>query len=530
MLNLYVPGTDPVLKQSTETRPKAVSAWLDRLPFSIPAEAAQQLVMALYALNRLPLDAAERTALLTLYRPVVARAVASLEAMLAESGVPPSPQMRQTGALLRELHIEHSFGYKQVLLSLINRRFGRPNPKHLAEASTRLLAVLRDIQAACYLTYTPLPAGLWQELHQVYQFALSTGLADDAGEDAPPASRAYCQALLTALADPPHMNPAQLALTQIYLSKFASLAVLAPLTVNPPKPGFLITVKADRPPGQLSANPEEGDLWLCTEALCRHLHETGQRLRAGDTPRQAGLPHGMESEPSKALLKRLLKLWGNSAQRVFKRHARPGETMQLVAGLGAIHRLLDPAPPATADDTEMDNHLRIRCVETSPAAPLATPAPPQITQWSIINDSAAGQALLGTPDPSMNLKVGDPLALRGDESMGWSLGVIRWVRMRDARQVELGIERLSPQIQAVWVQPLRNRRNSSPEPALFIPGLAALKQPDRLLLPRHLYRIGMDADVWHASRQYTVSFGVSHENTVGFDLIDFTTFTDDQHD
>jgi len=118
-------------------------------------------------------------------------------------------------------------------------------------------------------------------------------------------------------------------------------------------------------------------------------------------------------------------------------------------------------------------------------------------------------------------------ALRADDAAAWSLGVIRWIRMRDARQVELGVERLSPQIQPAWVQPLRGHRKTRPEAALFVPGVAALQQPDRLLLPRHLYQIGMDADVWHSPHQYTLTFGRCVEQTPSFDLIEFSIFSDE---
>jgi hypothetical protein len=99
--------------------------------------------------------------------------------------------------------------------------------------------------------------------------------------------------------------------------------------------------------------------------------------------------------------------------------------------------------------------------------------------------------------------------------------------MRDTQQVELGIERLSPQVQPVWVRPLRGHRMASPEAALFVPGLAALQQKDRLLLPRYLYQIGMDADVWHPPHQYTLTFGRCLAHTPSFDLIDFTIFADE---
>ncbi|MDA8258842.1 MAG: hypothetical protein M0Z99_24955 [Betaproteobacteria bacterium] len=522
MLNFNIPGNDAALKQTVETRPKAVAEWLDRLPFASPADTARQLVMALYALNRHPLGADDRHALLALYRPVLARAAASLESLLAESGVPPHAQQRQIGALLRELHIEHSIGYKQTLMALTQRRFGRPNPNRLAEVSGRLMAALRDIQFACGLTHTSPPAGLWQDMHQLHTFAQASNLAGHAVDDATPANLAYCQALLFALADPPHMSYAELIHTRLYLGQFAGLAQLG--TAQASERSFAIRTDGDTPPGHFAASPGNSVLWLDTDVLCRHLNETEIRLRTGEVPRRIGLPAGMESELSQALCKRLLKQWNPSKQRAFRRFATPDGTVQLVAGVSAIHRLLDQMPQAPRPAAEEAGSLPIHDVGPISAAPVAVNA----TDWKVSNDSAAGLALSSAPDSPLNLKVGDALALRDGNAATWSLGVIRWIRMRDARQVELGIERLSPVIQPVWVRPLRGRRKASPEPALFVPGLDTLKQNDRLLLPRHLYQIGMAAEVLQAPHQYTLTFGRLLEQTPGFDLVDFTVFADEQ--
>ena len=522
MLTLKVPQTsNSVLQHKVETRPKATTEWLARLPFASPIDTAQQLVMALYTLNRRPLDGDDRGALLALYRPVVARAASSLETLLSESGVPPHPQQRQAGSLLGELHAEHSIGYKHQLHSLTTRRFGRSQIKHIAEVTAHLLAAIRNVQLACYLSYSPVPEGLWREMHALYQLSKSNGMADKAVNDAQPADRVYRQALLLALSDPPHMSRVELAHVQLYLDAFGKLAVLgdAPTRANPH--GFVIETGSDRAPGLQSAGTKVDGLWLDIEVLCRHLHETAVRLRTGDTPRRIGLPAGMESETSQTLAKRLLKLWRPGAHRAFKRYPAPGSAMQVVAGVSAIHRLLELVPQAAELSTPFDDSLPEHGGLPAFAAPIAVNA----THWTVRNDSAAGLALTGTPDTPLNLKVGDALALRADDSAMWSLAVIRWIRMQNARQVELGVERLSPQIQPVWVRPLRGHRKASPEPGLFVPGLPALKQPDRLLLPSHIHQIGMDAEVWHTPQQYTITFGRRAEFTPSFDLIDFTVFS-----
>lgn len=521
MLNFIVPDTDTVLQHTVETRPKAVATWLDRLPLASPTETAQQLVTALYALNRHPLGADDRLALLALYRPVLARVAASMEALLAESGVPPHAQQRQFGALLRELHIEHSTGYKQVLQGLTGRRFGRANPKRMAEVIARLLAALNDIQSACDLIHMMPPADVWRDMHQLHAFAQASDLADHAVDGAPAPSQVYCRALLLALADPPHMSHSELVHTRLYLDQFAGLARLTKTPTS--QRGFAIRIDGDFPPSHVVANPKECGLWLDTDALCRQLHETIVRLRAGEKPERVGLPAGMDNTFAQTLGKRLLKQWGATMQRAFRRFATPGSTAQLVAGISAIHRLLDQASQASPPDAGEPDSLAIHDVALAlPAAQVAVNA----SAWAVDNDSAAGLALSGAPDAPLNLKVGDPIALRAETSAIWSLGVIRWIRMRDGSRVELGVERIAPQFQSVWVRPLRGSRKGSPEPALFIPALDALNQQDRLLLPRHLYQPGMDAEVWNDPRQYMLSFGRNLEHTSGYDLVDFTVFAD----
>jgi len=526
MLTLNVPSTDESAAQpAVDIRPKATAAWLARLPYASPVDVARQLGGALYALNRRPLDVEARYALLALYRPVVSNAAISLEALLAESGVPPSAQQGQIGTQLRDLLIEHSIGYKHILLAASRAAGHGIPPRRLAEVTARLLTSLRDIQIACYLTYSSPPAGLWLEMHQIYLLAQRIGLADKSVGEALPASLAYRQALLLALADPPHLSRAELVHTRQYLHQLGELAVLGPAKGNIALTGFPVATDSDHGPGQSGSQTEAG-LWLDTDALCRHLHEIALRLRTGDSPRRIGLPPGMESELSLTLSQRLLTLWRTGAQRAFRRYPTQTGSVEAVAGIGTIHRLLDGGLHASDPRAEPDDSLLIHDVRAQFAAlPAVKPS-----RWTICNDSAVGLALRGAPDEPLNLKVGDALALRNDDAATWSLAVIRWIKMRDARQVELGVERLSPQMQPAWVRPLSGHRKANPEPALFVPGSPALQQPDRLMLSRHLYQPGMSADVWSPQLRATLAFGHRLAQTPGFDLIDFTLIANEPTD
>ncbi|MEW6415252.1 MAG: hypothetical protein AB1482_08360 [Pseudomonadota bacterium] len=508
MLNLTLPGTDAVLPQKVETRPRAVAGWLDTLPYANPTQVAQQLLMALYALNRHALDGDDRAALLALYRPVVARMAASLEVQIADAGLPPTPGQRQAGTLLRELLIELAIGHKHVLQALASRRLVRASGKRVAEAAARVLGAHFDVLFACHLTRMTPPAGLWREIHQVYAYAQAAGAAELAVDDAPTPAAAYCRAVLFTRADPPHMSHAELLHTRRYLEKYADRATLAAAPLGG-HPGFSIPVDGDLAPSPTPPDPARESLWLDTGVLCQHLQAVQLHLRTGDTPRRIRLPEGMEAETTQILCTHLLKQWCAGTQRAFRRHTPADATMTVVAGLGAIHRLLGAGPAPAGDEA---------------FTPIAPPAPVTPTRWTIRNDSAAGLALAGTPGTPLNLRVGDALALQPDNTTEWSLGVIRWLRMRDAQTVEFGVERLSPRVEAVWVRPLRGHRATRAEAALFVPGIAAMQQADRLMLPRHLYQLGIEAEVTHGTRSYDVVFGKRIDPTPGFDLIDFSIF------
>ncbi len=519
MLTFDLPCIDPSISRTVDTQPKAVAAWLERLPFASPMVSAQQLVTALCALNRSPLDETVRYTLMQLYRPVVARVCGEMETLLAGFGVPPRAQQRQFGALLRELQIEHSIGYKHLLLAQIQQRSGSVNARLLAEIAAQLMGALRDIQTACQLTRTLTTPGLWQEMHALYAYAQTARLADSATNNAPALSLAYRQAVLMALADPSRMRHAEIIFTRHLLGRFGGLAQLCDAPIDGGR-GFAIPSMGDTTPCHYVQSPGSASVWLDTEVLCFQLREIVNDLRHGASLQRVGLTLDMEIEFSRDTCIRLFKQWRGGAVRTYKRYPTPGRTVQTVAGVGSIHRLLEQTAQANQPEFPDSSFRSFEVAERTSDATLDA----STAHWISDNDSAVGLALNGTPDAPLGLQVGDALAVRVGGVADWSLGVIRWGRMRDASQVELGVERLAPRMEPAWVRPMRGGKLA--EPALFVPGLAALRQNDRLLLPHHLYQPGMDAEVHHGDHCYLLTFGRRFKHTPNFDLIDFTIFAD----
>jgi hypothetical protein len=213
------------------------------------------------------------------------------------------------------------------------------------------------------------------------------------------------------------------------------------------------------------------------------------------------------------------------SRQVGNNHAPPaGRASGCIRDAGAAEGSLrssgEPAgvPLAGAVPTAGNGgHVPIEPDDQHPAA-----CPVEVSLWKVMNDSAGGLALSGTPGTPLKLKTGDAIVLQESTEGKWSLAVVRWIRIADTQGVGLGIERISPRVQPVRVRPLHGQRRSGAEPALYIPGNGKLHQQDRLLLPRHVYETGLSAEVLHADRQNDVTFGRLLEQTGGFDLIEFS--------
>jgi len=519
MLKLTVPGLGSPPSDAVETRPKWVHAWLERLPFAHPTEAARQLTATLAEMNRTPLNEAARYRCLALMHPVIMRLAAGLEPLLAESGIPPSRNSRQAGELLRELWLELGYGYKRVLLSLIAKRSGLGGGQRFVDVTTRLLLVMRNLQFACYQTYSPSPRGLWREMHHLHLFAHDAGFADKpAAENGVSASLIYRQALLMALADPHHLEPEALLLTRRYLKRHATLAQLTKRHDPCGNKCFLIPCDTDCPSSPATAGTPQRAFGLRTDRLCQHLLEAEVKLKTGDTPRTLGLPDGISGDLGQNLLQRLQKSWSGRLPRAYRRHPGSAASLRLVAGVTAVHRML--VNQGTPEETENPGTLTITGVDSV----LAAAPVPQASTWHLVNDSAGGLALTTRSEAPLNLKIGDPLALQENTPGNWSLGVIRWIRVGDDQQMEMGVERLSPHIEPVWIRPVRKRRLDRAEPALLVHGVPAQKRRDCLLLPRDLYRDSRDAELLHAQQLDCITFGQRVEQSPSYELVEFSRF------
>lgn len=509
-LTLYTPKPEQALKQAPETRPAAIAEWLDQLAGKNPEEAAQRLVAALGRLNRSDLDEELRARLTLHYEPAVLKLVEELLAALPENGTPQSAVHRQAANLAYELAVELAYAWKLVSLAVQQKRSLFGGAKARQTALTHLLAALAGQIRTSYRSHTSPPLHGWHELHQLHAAISEEGWSDVAADNAgQSAETVYTRTLLLALADPFRFTRPEIETTLAYLAGFGHLAELT-RSGKGKKSVFLVNPKSDSPSSAEEADDTSAYLSLDTHALCKHLRSLLVRLQKGETLGEAGLagvPHNVNVQH---LLSRLHQAWRGVSRRVFKRYEPGVAHVEVISGIPAIHRLFDPKQKTAPAAAAAENAASRLADQGSPA------------RWRVVNDSANGLAISAHAQEVAQVRMGNPVALREENTDGtaWLLGVIRWGKMSKGQVVVAGVEKLSPNASSVVLRFQDGTAANLGQPALLVPANPALQTEERLLLPQGQYRRGRTADLWHLGERRRIGLGSLVEQTPFFDLVE----------
>lgn len=509
-LNLYTPKSGQALLLAPETRPEVTSAWLKQLATASPEEAAQKLLAELGRLNRSELNEDLRAELAHLYEPTVHKLTEAVVRMLPENGTPQSIMHRQAANLACEMTVELAHAWKMTYRGLEQRRaiFGGAKAKQLALA--HLLGALSGQICTSYRTYTSPPVHSWRELHQVREALLQEGMPDPAGIGQTAAENAYKRALLLALADPFRFTRPEIEVIMAYLDRFGQLAQLGNGSKNAHSV-FLIDTSADTP---FQQNAQQGatSLALDTRDLYKHLRGLVVKIKTGEPFRDIGLDEPPQKVNALHLFSRLLQAWRGAQKRGFNRYEPGLSFVEVISGIPAIHRLFDEKQkpvPARTSAVAVNTH--------TPLSDQSLPA-----RWRVINDSASGLAISAHAQEVAQVRMGNPIALRGEHvnGDGWMLAVIRWGKMTKGQLIVAGVEKLSPETSSVVLRFLEDNSENIGQPALLIPSNPVLQTEERLLLPQGLYKRGRTADMWLKGERRRIGLGSLVEETVFFDIVE----------
>jgi hypothetical protein len=502
-LRLTVPS--PLANFSMDSRPKPFQDWLATLPLTQLFESARLVRDELVKLNRSRLNADDRLKVLETFQPVLGRLRSEIAEDYNTAPLPLPPASRQAVSLARELLIEEANSYKLALLEKSGKVLLFGARKQLIPLIEKVMRTLTDSLTLSYYSYLPTPAGVWQELHELYRYAVDQQLVDAQVEPHSPGIAAiYKQAVLLALCDPYRLPRTELPLVLRIANELAPLAELRFGALEGAQNLFLIDPESDKPPKPVTQSGIEwvsGNTWVFGTVPLVH------RLSAALTSRETGAPPPPGTEYLRSLpvdlLRRLIQLWGAPPKRVFRR--QPGQaTVEVSVGIQRIARLLD----STAR-TEQNSLATVQGAD------------PAVQEWDVMNQSAGGLKLRGQPTEPTAISVGEILAVQYRGMLGTSVGAIRWAHTFDDGTVEFGVQMLSPRAEAVSLESTTGSRGTAMR-ALLLPELANLQQPAALITGPHCFQEQREFRLTGDNRVLTIRATHLVEKTSCFELFQFT--------
>ena len=523
-LKLSLPAYPPIPKTGVETRAKQVQKWLDELPLANSQEAGCKLVEAIAALNSMKLGEEARCNLLELYRATACKLLPSLQQLYLGKSLPLSEKSQQAAALMRELFSELANGYKKTLVDLSVRHVDLAANKITVLAMARAIECLGAVLEVFYETYAPATARIWSELYRLYWYAAKLNIHDEtiAGSDIGSINSVFIKVLLLALADPYRLLQGQLAEIKAYLAQFGQQALLQSLGPTENKHGlFLVRLDGGMPPKALmhyqGVTDARTDIILNTIPLARILHQQVQALDAGTAVVALGLPAGAWQPGYREMLKRLIKQWGVAPKRMFNRVPSQADA-RVCGGIAALQHMLS-AEELASGATEIDEQFTVEVSDVlhSTGSQLSY----NCSKWVVVNESAGGVALSKNPQSYAKLKVGDIIGVAAGESGLWGVGQVRWMQSDIENRVEVGVQMLAPNAEAVALKPVITAANALFQPALLLPEVPALKQPARIIAARGSFQAQREFEVRAQGLIHLVRADKLIEQTDSFDLFTF---------
>jgi cyclic-di-GMP-binding protein len=454
-LNLRVPSERVAPPKDLELRPRQAKAWVESLPLSQSADVGRKLLANLCAINRGKVDFDNRLQLLETYLPVAHVVFDELDAVYGKSLLPLPPKAREALALARELATEFAYGYKILILEKTGKLLAFGAKKQMPLLVHRAMQSLVTLLRASYRSYTPIPAGAWQEIHTLFLHAEKEGLA---AEPADPETKAtiadlYSETLFIALTDPYRLIPGDLdRITQVIRGQRGAYTLGQARPTTRPGGHFLVPCDQDKPPKPLlSANDDPGGPnWRLLDAnpFVDRLRARRQAVESGNV--SATTSKSMSPEML-ALFAKLATLWGDPPKRTSRRD--PMDTsVAICAGMRALTHFV-------AIEPKVDAKAEAAAIESGNTIPLVFVPDDEVSksmnvnEWDVVNQSAGGLKVRRAGAATQAITVGEVLGIKVVGRAHWTVGVVRWLTMVDEGGMEFGIQFLAPAAKCVAVQP-----------------------------------------------------------------------------
>jgi len=446
--------------EQIDTRPIYIEEWLDSLPYIDFNKTTQLLYEATRATNEQPLKPSVRLELVELYNRPYQYYIDSQIKAGAQHTLQAVEMMQSQIRILKMIAVNLGMACKQSADDTLNKKtlWGQTKPPLM-----NLLLSLNYLSHALifsFLEYAPTPKNVWREINFIYDFAESIKQENTtiilpknfSSHGTASIAQAYRRITLAALADPHHLPYG--AIWEIYeqLNSWSDLVKISAFTLlDNPSCHFVIKLNSDSSPlpytkFNVNRGSDRHRLLDGTELLQQIQNKLAQLDKNGV------LDDSVLLSPyyARVILSHMARVWGEPPKRLNPRKEREGR-LELACGLNAawyfINNEREFIPPAGVDEQahDHDDHFD----SEKGVTPLENYT---IDQWSLVDQSARGFAVIKNIRPLYNVRVGDLVIIKiGGQSSRWAIGVIRWLMIRQSQIFKIGVQilTLNPAVGAV---------------------------------------------------------------------------------
>jgi len=507
-----------------DATPRDLKRWIANLPKANIGETARLLYQALGELNQLLTPSDNRLQLLELLRPEVYYVCKHLERHFLQQAIVLDERSRKIVNLCQALQTQLAMGYKQIVARIASK-YTKDRARLLSTALQRAIHALNGPLLRASQLYSPVPEGLWLDLHQLYRIAClhrlqHLSVSDDLASQVHQlnAEQTYVVALLLGASRSNQLRQSQIGrLTQVLESwsqwvkldpatAASSLFAVAPeLDVGP---RYRSKFRAEQQPTLQGFDPQP-----LVRAIATHLEQPAEN--------NLPVPGGMSVDT----LHHLQAAWGEAAERSFQRTEGNG-TLTLCVGMSALHYYLggersfneilkspttrkarfEASPSKTNDawkqafdaapagDSDLLPYEEIE-YPVNPADDDGTSSDNQhhfpTYDLPIINHSPGGYCLGWPKEVPEQLQAGEMIGIRDSSDQAWSVAVVRWIRQVRNGAMQMGIELVAPHAQPCGLQLVREENEHDHYlRGLLLPEISAIDLPPTMIAPRLPFQEG----------------------------------------
>ncbi len=479
--------------------------WLAQTPLTNPVQALAHFLRQINLLNRHPVEAGERFAILEALRKPLFLVQEEAARRFIGKPLPLTPPERAAYDEAQEVWQALVAGYRHCLEADL------PGGTR-AMLVERALAALSATQFNAYRAGFGPPAGHWHSLHSLYLAAEQAGVEEVPVDDPLLMGRAatsvrgvWAEALLLHAAGPHELPLRHLVWVARWARRWAAKIAV---TTSPPPAGKAVPLCVDLasadPAGYGLAEHADGR-WLDTTELRQSLKRRLIGLEEGRSPIEMQLGDDCWQPACGQVLRHVYLRWAKGgAPRRHERQTVNGGC-EIIAGVDAIHYFLSGRVPFRQPGFADDDALRRERDELATFGRVARPRLDsyaeehgyRIETWEVIDESHAG-VLAARPHGAEGGRIaqGQLLALRPRDAQHFLLATVRWGRLAEDGGLQAGIQLLPgrPEPVAACAADLAAQREPY-RPAFLLPAIAALGQAATVVLPPGTFRGGRVIDI-----------------------------------